>query len=83
VLKLEARIPQEYTEETMTTQRNFEQPNPTLTAAVSPDDALNAKQQRVAELDDHALDRVIGGYPPSPCAPSLGHVAGSYPPNPC
>jgi hypothetical protein len=67
-------------EETMITQRKFEQRNPTSKAAISPDGALNARRQRVAELDDDMLDRVTGGFPPNPCAP---RVAGSYPPNPC
>ena len=67
----------------MTTQRKFEQRNPTSKAAISPDGAINAKRERVAELDDHVLDRVTGGFPPSPCAPRSDHVAESYPPNPC
>ena len=51
----------------MITQRKFEQRNPTSKAAISPDGALNARRQRVAELDDDMLDRVTGGFPPNPC----------------
>jgi hypothetical protein len=69
-------------EETMTTQHKFEQPTQ-ASKAVSLVGAHNPKRQRVAELDDHVLDRVTGGFPPGPCAPSLGRVAGSFPPNPC
>ena len=67
----------------MTTQRKFEQRNPSPNAATSPDGALGTKRQPVAELENDVLDRVIGGFPPSPCAPSHDRVAGSFPPNPC
>jgi len=64
----------------MTTQRKFEQRNPTSKAAISPDGALNAERRRAAELENQELDRVTGGFPPNPCAP---RVASSFPPSPC
>jgi hypothetical protein len=66
-------------EETMTTQRKFEQRNPTSKAAISPDGAASAKRHHAAELDDDVLDRVTGGFPPSPCAPRRGRQLSTQP----
>jgi hypothetical protein len=65
----------------MTTRRNDQAKRP-LQTVVWRAGARSATLQGVAELSDDMLDRVVGGYPPNPCAPIGNHVAGSYPPDP-